>query len=176
MTDEEDTIEFLDIREDAPWMDPEASPLERLARFYENGAPGWTFSMTTGASAEKTFAETGVCGTTGCIAGSAVVLFKDLIPAQEKAALIGCWDLVTEHPEKGEQHDDCDPPELSWTELRDAALATLGLPREGTDAYWGHSLFSPQMSASVVLTPEKIAKAIRLTMANPEMNPWPLVG
>lgn len=136
--------------------------LTKLAEWLEAGAPHETitFDMTTSMRFRKFDANdphyTATCGTVCCLAGAAVQFFHEDFDFFVERGIRNSYICA-----------DADEDEYSWTQIRDAALRLLDLPRLTADALFVPAQGTPLEQYS---DPAWVARTLRHLIATGDVD------
>lgn len=140
-----------------------------LIDFFDQGAPHFDFGMDRGLVVSTYHASEvpNTCGSAGCIAGAAFVMWLKTLEPSYRA------EIVKKAAKTADLLDPKEDPtvEFDYTMVRDGALEFLGLELTQHDGYmqFGHPLFSPGL-APRKCTAADAAEALRRTFDG--KTPW----
>lgn len=143
---------------------------KNLIDFFDQGAPHYDFGMSRGLVVSTYHAEEvpQTCGTAGCIAGAAFIMWLKTLEPKHRA------DVLKRAATTARTLDPKEDPtvEFDYTMVRDGALEFLGLELTQHDGWmqFGHPLFSPGL-APAMCTAAQAAEALRRTFDGEA--PWP---
>lgn len=137
--------------------------MQRVLEFYEAGCEGYTFDIGSGLAWRGDTVVPQLCGSAGCIAGTAFVMWLSDQPEQAVTGIAARSTLMSQAVDDGL----CQYI-FGWGPIRHRALAFLGLP--DNDRAMGHALFD-MMQAPRECTVSQAAQAIRNVMDG--KDPWP---
>lgn len=150
--------------------------MQRLLTFYEAGAPEFRLDMATGLTAvlhhDKPVPD--FCGSAGCIAGSAFVMWLNDHPEDQRKDISARFLSPFVHEDMEPEingPDESEPTVYAWKRIRDVAGKFLDIPIEDVCDHGnpGHALFHPGRAPSDC-TATQAAQAIRNMLDGKE--PW----